>query len=668
MGVPYMTGLHARSVFSLSPALRMEQQPDRLCDVCQIPGQEWPDVAKPFEDMYPEFPKLKAAEEKGCDTCKLLRHALLHRYNDEAVAEASVDFGYPPGTARPSWDHRVTLTPEGRLGRRELWWTPSPYPPPNSRAGDPIGLNLKIRARPPTKEVLSPENMRLIFRWLDSCDANHTSCEHQRLPRLPTRVIDVGSTGGSEVIRLIESGNIPGNYVVLSHCWGSGTNGAIRNESKLLQGNMESLQRGIDFKSLANNFKDAITATKKLQIRYLWIDALCIIQDSPSDWARESAHMDEIYANSYLTLAATSAKTSSDGFLKDYDSPVAIRSWKSPKDPTIDGKYYLTYRHSVLNTWQYIEDKTLWATRGWIFQERLMSRRILHFLPDFELAWECRTEDDSQNLSHKDRSPKDRGYWILTKEKDPRISKPVPGFDATYERWYWITSNYSPRNFTYDTDRLPALSGLARVFKELYVPEDQYTAGLWRKDLIHGLLWMVRECEAASRPSSYCAPSWSWASVQGSEITWPTRTIPMHCHKTYAVELLDVITVPATENPMGLVTSGTVTLLGRIRQISHAARPAEPDCNFRFPMNLFCNKQQIGNGDFDTAADKGGQDIWMLQIIEQQQFYCFIPYHPTALLLSRSQGSNTFQRVGYAILEDENLDFFNCEPKEITIV
>ncbi|KAL8629778.1 hypothetical protein Q9189_004512 [Teloschistes chrysophthalmus] len=66
--------------------------------------------------MSQEFPKLKAAEEKGCDTCKLLRRALLHRYNDEAIAEASVDWGYPPGTARPSWNHRVTLTPErGRM-------------------------------------------------------------------------------------------------------------------------------------------------------------------------------------------------------------------------------------------------------------------------------------------------------------------------------------------------------------------------------------------------------------------------------------------------------------------------------------------------------------------------------------------------------------------------
>ncbi|KAL8641711.1 MAG: hypothetical protein Q9228_001511 [Teloschistes exilis] len=644
----------------------MEQQPDRLCDVCQIPGEEWPDkrdsewiilhqeIPKPFEDVYPDFPKLKAAEEKGCDTCKLLRRALLHRYNDEAIAKASVDWGYPPGTARPSWNHRVTLTPErGRMN------------------GDPVGLHLKIRARPPSKEVLSPANMRLIFGWLDNCDANHTKCEHRRLPRLPTRVIDVGSAGGSEEIRLIDSGNIPGNYVVLSHCWGSGTNGAIRNESKLLQGNMESLQGGIDFESLANNFKDAITATRKLQVRYLWIDALCIIQDSPSDWARESAHMDEIYGNAYLTLAATSARTSNDGFLRDYDFPVAIRSWGDPEDRTIAGKIYLTYRRSVKPTaWLYIEAETLWSTRGWTFQERLMSRRVLHFLPDYELAWECRTEDDAQNAARDaNRRPYERGYWILTKDEDPKTPDPVPGYDRTYERWYWIASRYSPRSFTYDTDRLPALSGLARVFKELYVPEDQYTAGLWRKDLIHGLLWMVGVCEAASRPSSYCAPSWSWASVRGSEITWPTRTIPMHCHRKHAVELLNVDTTPATENPMGLVRSGSVTLLGKMRQISHAARPAEPDCNFRFHFNLFCDEQLVGNGDFDTSADNGGQDTWMLQIIEQQPNYCFIPYHPTALLLSRSQGPDTpFRRVGFAILEDENLDFFDCEPEEITIV
>ncbi|KAI4205831.1 MAG: hypothetical protein LQ350_000016 [Teloschistes chrysophthalmus] len=369
--------------------------------------------------MSQEFPKLKAAEEKGCDTCKLLRRALLHRYNDEAIAEASVDWGYPPGTARPSWNHRVTLTPErGRMNGMFL-------------------RDCRI-AYVLVESVLRPQET--------SCGGFHRLILPQtpepRLPRLPRRVIDVGSAGGSEAIRLIDSGNVPGNYIVLSHCWGSGTKGAIRNESKLLQGNMESLQRGIDFESLANNFKDAITATRKLQARYLWIDALCIIQDSPSDWARESAHMDEIYGNAYLTLAATSAKSSNDGFLRDYEFPVAIRAWEDPGDRTIAGKIYLTYRRTVKPTpWLYIQGETLWSTRGWTFQERLMSRRVLHFLPDYELAWECRTEDDAQNAAKDaNRQPYERGYWILNKDEDPKNPDPVPGFDRIYERWYWIAS------------------------------------------------------------------------------------------------------------------------------------------------------------------------------------------------------------------------------------
>lgn len=88
-----------------------------------------------------------------------------------------------------------------------------------------------------------------------------------------------------------------------------------------------------------------------------------------------------------------------------------------------------------------------------------------------------------------------------------------------------------------------------------------------------------------------------------------------------------------------------------------------------FDSTLFCDKQLIGNGDFDAPADNGGQDVWILQIIEQQRDDCFIPYHPTALLLTQSKGPNTpFRRVGYAILEDEKLDFFDCKPKKIEIV
>lgn len=212
----------------------------------------------------------------------------------------------------------------------------------------------------------------------------------------------------------------------------------LGKESQLLQANFEGFQRTINTRMLSKNFQDAISVVRKLEVRYLWIDALCIIQDSLSDWAKESAVMDEIYQGAYLTLVATSAATSNTGFLHRSDFPVAVRPYKNMKDPTINGQYYLTYKHSKLVTWSFIEE-TVWNTRGWTFQERLLSRRILHVLPE-DLAWECRTLDDSQNMEEP-RKPYHRISWIMTKDQDPNGSDgAVPAYDRSYERWYWIVS------------------------------------------------------------------------------------------------------------------------------------------------------------------------------------------------------------------------------------
>ncbi|KAL8739130.1 MAG: hypothetical protein Q9181_000159 [Wetmoreana brouardii] len=405
----------------------------------------------PIEDLYPDFPKLRAAENRGCSTCKLLRHALLHRYNDKAVDEASVEWGLPR-EKWPSWDRRVTLKSQGgRTGEDQLFFEPSPYPPPDSQAGvwfrmifslhadpgDPVALSENIRRRPPSRDVLSPANMRLIFRWLDDCEADHAKCHHERLPRLPTRVIDVGPSDGSADVRLLVTGGTPGNYVVLSHCWGLRPSSTLNKESQLLQANSEDFERRIDIESLPKNFRDAILVVRKLEIRYLWIDALCVIQDSLSDWAKESAQMDAVYESAYLTLVATCAPTSSTGFIHRREYPVAVRPYENPGDPTIKGRYYITFQHSKSATWDYIENETVWNTRGWTFQERLLSRRILHVLPE-QLAWECRTIDHSQNMEIP-RKPDTRGYWILTKDQDPQPHA-VPGYDTKYERWYWIAS------------------------------------------------------------------------------------------------------------------------------------------------------------------------------------------------------------------------------------
>src|SRR6266536_5095567 len=147
--------------------------------------------------------------------------------------------------------------------------------------------------------------------WARSCHGRHVKCKGTRLQStsdLPTRLVDVGEPGNVH-LRLVESGHLPPetNYMTLSHCWG-GLKFATLTESSL-----ENLKAHIDEEKLTLTFRHAIECTKRMNIRYLWIDSLCIIQDSPADWQREATRMGTYYQNSWCNIAASKARNGSEG-------------------------------------------------------------------------------------------------------------------------------------------------------------------------------------------------------------------------------------------------------------------------------------------------------------------------------------------------------------------
>lgn len=231
-------------------------------------------------------------------------------------------------------------------------------------SGDAAALHGGIRSKLPDEDSLSNANRRLIFGWLDSCVAEHTSCCSEKLPRLPTRVIDVGSLNGLQKPRLVVTDRRPSRYSALSHCWGDQTDPEAALSLRLLECNIDELQIEIPMASLPRTFQEAIETLRKLEIRYLWIDALCIIQDSKADWEYESARMNDVYECSYLTIVATSAKSSTDGFLKRPERQVVNLPYRNDVDPTLAGKFQLTRPLVGRYPW-YSVDKTAWNTRGW---------------------------------------------------------------------------------------------------------------------------------------------------------------------------------------------------------------------------------------------------------------------------------------------------------------
>jgi hypothetical protein len=156
----------------------------------------------------------------------------------------------------------------------------------------------------PSLECLSRQNVELIFKWLHDCDRMHIGCSVGEPPMLPTRVIDVGiASSESPKPYLLCSDGLEGCYVALSHCWGmpGASNPGFKTETH----NYAMMQAGIVLESMPPLFRDAVITTWKLGIPYLWIDSICIIQDSKDDWEAESAKMGSVYKNAYVTIAAS---------------------------------------------------------------------------------------------------------------------------------------------------------------------------------------------------------------------------------------------------------------------------------------------------------------------------------------------------------------------------
>jgi len=174
-----------------------------------------------------------------------------------------------------------------------------------------------------------PLALKQIELWLGQCAHEHDQCSviGQDPMKLPTRVLDLNQLPKKDSMdtinslrdrftegkcKLVESGtHYKGQYVALSYCWGKTL------AFKTTTGNLQSHKDGFNFSLLPRTLQDAILMTRYLNLRYIWIDCLCIIQDDKADWEREAALMADVYSNAFLTIAAARASDSQEGFLGD---------------------------------------------------------------------------------------------------------------------------------------------------------------------------------------------------------------------------------------------------------------------------------------------------------------------------------------------------------------
>lgn len=358
-------------------------------------------------------------------------------------------------------------------------------------------------------------------------------------------------------------------YATVTHRWGF-TEGD-KERVVLTQATYPMLASGILLSSMPRLFQDIITFAHQLGLRYIWIDAFCIFQDNDNcDWQRESSLMQKVYTNSYCNLSAADATTWSESLRNPRNSnliaPPVVELKRSHDDGT---PFSVPQQYVILDPmfWKREVTQALVNTRGWVLQERVLSPRILHF-GKRQLMWECCEHNAAEIFPDGvppriteagDAMCKDNQLFFDTK----RSYTERKGDELNlYHLWARLVQSYTACKLTFQSDKLVACSGLAKIIQARI--NDEYVAGMWRKYLEHELLW--HSCNLGGSSTTYVLPSahiktashlpsWTWASTDRPCDRDP---VPYYGDLLYQVESVDI--QYASDDPTGDILPG-----GRLR-------------------------------------------------------------------------------------------------------
>lgn len=480
---------------------------------------------------------------------------------------------------------------------------------------------------PRLPEAGSPTHFKLIREWLRVCDDTHQCRPTNSF--LPTRVVDVGKDNASSPVRLYSSKQGEAErYAALSHRW------EARNELEtfcLFRSNIEELHSNIDFNKLPKTFQDAIIVTRALDIQFLWIDSLCIIQDDSEDWAAEAKLMEDVFSSAYCTIAAS--PKAGDGFLR----PRPPRQFITIPTGS-DGRYYIC---EAIDDFRGDVEESELNKRGWVLQERALSHRSIYFTTK-QAYWECGKGIQSETLS---RLLNSKAAFLGDPDFPKSSLKYLKGgrirlFEILYER-------YSNLEFTVKTDRAVAIIGLEKRLLKAFGTRGGF--GILDLYLHRSLLWqrfgnsvMKRLCYPTDQP----VPSWSWMASDG------------------AICYLDIPLGKADWN-LDISSPFSVEHYGSSEHCWHIGK------NYpRLELRALAGKFNLTRSNalkrliiFDTDAGTDFQDLrWVMigkeksAFADERQKHYVLVVRPTP-----SKGSNAFERVGVGAIEKMHISFEELE-------
>lgn len=512
-------------------------------------------------------------------------------------------------------------------------------------------LSKQLNAKPLESDPGSVKSIQRLRRWVRRCEKKHDKCSELRSKLHgsggPTRLIAVGKDHSTHVSIYLNKDRSPVEYVALSYSWGGD------QPSMTVCANLDKRCKGLALDELPKTIRDAVVITRELRLPYLWVDAMCILQDDKADQDREMEFMHRMYSGAFLTLEAARANNSDEGFLQGRNLEEGYgmifkvhcrrRKGEPPQPCNLSANSLeITYEEPI-------------DSRAWTHQEHYLSFRTLRF-GGRQTVWQCpyRLEVDG-GLKYVWKPSSDTQFTGRIADKPYEYS--LNDLDHKYElswvleSWQHLVHQYSRRSLKHRSDKLPAFAATATLFGEcLRLGPEEYVAGLWLFDINMQLRWRRPiDIEWSKWEHGKLGPSWSWISVDGPVEYESPRREP--CQGTLKVGRPE-IRLESPRLPYGKIESARLPVHGYLRVLLVCDWTSFWDIDSdRRPEPILLDAYW---DNFEERPDEGDQprEVWCLEIDAEDQKngakkLC-------GLLLAKA-GDDIYKRLGYFEADDTRL-------------